>query len=167
MRIRPERPADIAAVRDVNQQAFGTAAEATLVDAVRTQANPIVSLVAEDGDRIVGHILFSPVTIEGRTDQLMMGLAPMAVLPDRQRQGVGTALAEAGLEQCRLLGAAGIVVVGHPEFYPRFGFVPASRFGLKCEFEVPDDVFMAAEFVENALRIPGGMIRYHPAFSAT
>jgi putative acetyltransferase len=167
MRIRTERADDIAAVRNVNQHAFGTSEEAAIVDLVRAQAQPIISLVAEDDDTIVGHILFSPVTVEGTTDRLIMGLAPMAVLPDRQRQGIGTALAREGLEQCRRLGAVGVVVVGHPEFYPRFGFAPASRLGLRCEFEVPDDAFMAAEFVEGALHLPGGMIRYHPAFSAT
>ncbi len=165
MEIRKERPTDIAAIRHVNQQAFGTNAEAAIVDVVRAQAQPIISLVAEDDGEIVGHIMFSPVTLEPRAGVLMMGLAPMAVVPHRQRSGIGSALADAGLKECRLLGAVGVVVVGHPSFYPRFGFVAASRFGLTCEFEVPDDVFMAVEFVDRALSATGGKIRYHPAFS--
>lgn len=163
--IRKERAGDVSAVRHVNQEAFGTAAEAATVDLVRAQAKPIISLVAEDSGQIVGHILFSPVTLEHRTDPLIMGLAPLAVIPHRQRQGIGSALAEAGMKECRGLGAVGVVVVGHPAFYPRFGFVAASTLGLTCQFDVPDDVFMAVEFVEHALHVPGGMIRYDSAFS--
>jgi putative acetyltransferase len=151
----------------VNQQAFGTNAEAAIVDVVRAHAQPIISLVAEDEGEIVGHIMFSPVTLEPRPGVLAMGLAPMAVLPHRQRSGIGSALADVGLTECRLLGAVGVVVVGHPRFYPRFGFAAASRFGLTCEFEVPDDVFMAIELVEHAFSATGGRIRYHPAFSGT
>jgi putative acetyltransferase len=93
-----------------------------------------------------------------------MGLAPMAVIPERQRQGIGCALVRAGLDECRRLGAVGVIVVGHPEFYPRFGFVRASSFNLTCEFEVPDDVFMALELVSGAFD-NGGLMRYQPAFS--
>jgi putative acetyltransferase len=167
MQIRTERAGDFAAVHAVNRQAFGAGAEAEIVDRVRTVARPIISLVAEDAGNVIGHILFSPVTVDGRADLLVMGLAPMAVVPERQRQGIGTALVNAGMEQCRQVGAAGVVVVGHPQFYPRFGFAPASRFGLACEFEVPDDVFMAMELTDNALRTPGSVVRYHPAFSGT
>ena len=165
VQIRTERAGDLSAIRYVNQEAFGTAAEAAIVDLVRAQARPIISLVAEEADEIVGHILFSPVTIERQIDLLIMGLAPMAVIPHRQRQGIGSALVKAGMKECRDIGAAGVVVVGHPEFYPRFGFVKASTLRLTCEFEVPDDVFMAVEFVEHALSTPGGKIRYHPVFS--
>lgn len=165
MNIRNERAGDIAAIRRVNQEAFGNPAEAAIVDAVRTRAEPIVSLVAEDDETILGHIMFSPVTIEQIATPLIMGLAPMAVVPGRQRQGIGTALVHAGLAECRRLGAVGVVVVGHPEFYPRFGFAPASRYGLRCEFEVPDEVFMAMALVEGPRRMPGGLIRYHRAFS--
>jgi len=164
MQIRRERASDIAAIRRVIQEAFGTPAEASIVDRVRGQAQPIVSLVAADGDDVVGHILFSPVTLDLRTGILVMGLAPMAVIPDRQRRGIGSVLVNAGLEECRLLGAVGVVVIGHPAFYPRFGFVSASRFALACAFDVPDEVFMAVELVEHALH-GGGMIRYDPAFS--
>ena len=161
--IRPERDVDAAAIRAVTSAAFPTPAEATLVDALRRQQASVISLVAEDGDRVVGHILFSPVTLNG-SDQAMLGLAPMAVSPERQRQGIGTGLVRAGLDASRERGAAAVVVVGHPAFYPRFGFVPASRFSLRCEYDVPDDVFMAIELIPGVLRT-GGFVRYHPAFA--
>jgi putative acetyltransferase len=166
MLLRPETRDDIAGITRVNQLAFGGDDEARIVGRVRDSGIPFISIVADDHG-ILGHILFSPVTLGGKDDRLLMGLGPMSVLPTRQRQGVGSGLVRAGLEECRRIGAGGVVVVGHPEFYPRFGFSNASAFGLKCEFEVPDDVFMATEFTKDALRIPGGLIRYHPAFSET
>ena len=166
MHIRAERPADIAAIRHVNALAFDTGTEANLVDALREQANPIVSLVAEEGEAMTGHILFSPVTLSSQPDLRIMGLAPMAVVPARQRQGIGSALVRAGLDECRRIGAAAVVVLGHAEYYPRFGFRPASAFGLVSEYEVPDEVFMALELEAGALRGPGGTISYHPAFAS-
>lgn len=165
MQIRPERTDDIPAVRAVNVAAFETSAEANLVDALREQARPIVSLVGEDEAAIVGHILFSPVTVSGHTDLQIAGLAPMAVLPSRQRQGIGSRLVREGLERCRQAGFAAVVVLGHAAYYPRFGFVPASRFGLRSEYDVPDDVFMVLELEAGALKRTSGMIRYHPAFA--
>ena len=163
MQIRSERASDIGAIHRINQEAFGTDAEARIVHSVRSQARPVISLVADDGGALVGHILFSPVTLE-RTSALVMGLAPMSVVQSRQRQGIGSTLVKEGLAACRVLGAVGVVVIGHPEFYPRFGFLPGSRLGLKVEFEVPDEAFMALELVEHALR-PHGLVRYHAAFS--
>ncbi len=167
MEIRAERTGDIGDIRQVNLSAFETATEADLVDALREQARPIVSLVAEDRRAIVGHILFSPVTLSSDPDLRIMGLAPMAVVPDRQRQGVGSALARAGIAACLELGFEAVIVLGHPEYYPRFGFVPASRFGLRSEYDVPDDVFMALELRPRALEgLEPGTIRYHPAFGS-
>ena len=165
MRIRSETPADFNGIRRVNDLAFGGTDEARIVDGVRDSGGPFVSLVTDDGG-VVGHILFSPVSLDGRNDHLLMGLGPVAVTPDRQRQAIGSGLVRAGLDACRRMGAGGVVVVGHPEFYPRFGFSRASGFQLTCEFNVPDDVFMALELREGALR-GGGLIRYHPAFSAS
>jgi len=162
--IREERPGDAAAIHSVNAAAFETAAEASLVRLLRERAAPIVSLVAEDGEVICGHILFSPVTIAGQGGLVLMGLAPMAVHPSRQRQGIGSALVRAGLDACATIGSDGVVVLGHADYYPRFGFRPASRFGLKSEYDVPDEVFMAMELKPGALAGKGGTVRYHPAF---
>jgi putative acetyltransferase len=166
MHIRLEWPEDILGIRHVNQTAFGAAAEADLVDALRQQAHPIVSLVAIDGEAVVGHILFSPMTPPSQAGLQIMGLAPMAVLPSRQRQGIGSALVRTGIDECRRLGFGAIVVLGHAEYYPRFGFVPASTFGVRSEYDVPDDVFLALELIPDALRGRAGTIRYHPAFAA-
>jgi putative acetyltransferase len=162
--VRPEAPGEQAAVRKINQSAFGQPLEAELVDRLRTLARPFLSLVAENGGAIAGHILFTPVTLEGY-EGLLIGLAPMAVRPDVQRRGVGSALIRAGVETCRSLGAAAIVVVGHPKYYPKFGFVPAAQFGLRCEYEVPSEAFMALELAPDALAGASGTVRYHPAFA--
>jgi putative acetyltransferase len=151
----------------VNLAAFETSAEADLVDVLRQQAPPVISLVAEDGEAVVGHILFTPVTLLEHPDSRIMGLAPMAVAPARQRQGIGSALVREGLDRCRQLGFDAVVVLGHPGYYPRFGFLPASRFEIACEYDVPDDVFMALELQEGGLRGKAGTIRYHPAFADT
>jgi putative acetyltransferase len=163
--IRPEEERDRAAVRAVNVAAFGSSTEADLVDALRARARPLVSLVAEDGGAVVGHILFSPVTLPGRPDLDLMGLAPMAVAPARQRQGIGSALVRAGLERCRQSRVGTVVVLGHPAYYPRFGFVPASRFGIGCEADAPDEAFMAIELSPGCLRGASGKVRYHAAFA--
>jgi putative acetyltransferase len=163
--IRPERETDEAAVHAVNASAFETPVEADLVDALRRQAKPIVSLVADDRGAIVGHIMFSPVTLSGHPALRLMGLAPMAVVPTHQRQGIGSALVTTGLEQCRQLGFAAVVVLGHPAYYPRFGFSPSTRFGIGCEYDVPEDVFMVMELQAGALRGASGTIQYHAAFS--
>ena len=164
--IRAERAGDESAVRRVNELAFGRAGEADLVDALREAAGAQVSLVAADGGRIVGHILFSPVSIEPEDSSFAAsGLAPMAVLPEWQRRGVGSALVRAGLDECRRAGRNAVVVLGHPGYYPRFGFVAASRFGLRCEYPVPDEAFMAAELAPGALAGRGGLVKYRPEFN--
>lgn len=165
MRIRPELPTDAAAVRAVNQAAFETNAEADLVEALHEQASPLISLVADDSGSIVGHILFSPAALLSHPEVKIMGLAPMAVLPALQRRGIGSALVRAGLEACKQVGFAAIVVLGHANYYPRFGFQPASRFALGCEYDVPDDVFMALELEPGILTGKTGTVRYHPAFA--
>jgi putative acetyltransferase len=161
--LREESAADREAVFRINAAAFPSPAEAGLVDVLRVQASPIVSLVACLADELVGHIFFSPVTLHGEADLQLMGLAPMAVAPGRQNSGIGSLLVGAGLDRCRAIGA--VVVLGHPDYYPRFGFVPASGFSIDSEYDVPDEVFMAQELVPGALRQVTGRIHYHPAFA--
>lgn len=165
VRIRPEAAADRAAVHALNSAAFGQAAEADLVDALRDEAG-VISMVAEAEAQLVGHILFSPVILAGHERLAMAGLAPMAVSPDRQRQGVGSALVHAGLEACRRAGYGAVVVLGHAEYYPRFGFAPAAGQGIGCEYDVPPEAFMLLELQPGYLRGASGTIRYHPAFAA-
>ncbi|MGH9900227.1 MAG: GNAT family N-acetyltransferase, partial [Pyrinomonadaceae bacterium] len=166
--VRPEGPEDFAAVRRVNEAAFGRPEEADLVDALRAAARPLLSLVAVENNRVVGHILFSPVAIESGESEsarsTALGLAPMAVLPEFQNRGVGSALVRRGLEECLRLGFPVVVVVGHPEYYPRFGFAPARPKGLDCEYPVPDEVFMVAELSPGALRGVRGVVKYRPEF---
>jgi len=163
--IREERQGDVERIRAVNLAAFETTTEADLVDALRERATPLISLIAEDDGEIVGDILFSPVTLASEPDLALMGLAPMAVAPARQRQGIGSSLIREGLDRCRQLDAAAVVVLGHPEYYPRFGFSPASRLSLRSDYEVPDDVFLIRELRNGSLTGRSGTIRYHPVFS--
>ena len=176
--IRTETLEDHSFVRLVNELAFGRSNEADLVDALRAHAHPCISLVAVvdeqvalESDKlpayrsIVGHIFFSPVSIETESgDFTAMGLAPMAVLPEQQNQGIGSQLVREGLKECLRLGENIVVVLGHPNYYPRFGFVPASLKGLGSEYRVPDEVFMVAELTEGALAGRRGLVRYHPEF---
>jgi putative acetyltransferase len=164
VQIRLELPDDEFAVRETNEQAFGTPAEATLVDRLRGSPDS-VSLVATIASRIVGHVLFTPINIEPPAPVRVAGLAPMAVRPEHQRSGIGSQLVRAGLDYCRDHGYSAVVVVGHPEFYPRFGFTRASAKGLTCEFPVPDEVFMAIELNPGALAEVRGLVRYRPEFS--
>ena len=165
MIIRPEKENDRDVVFAINVSAFETPSEATLVDVLREHAQPVVSIVAEENRNVVGHIMFSPVILSENPDLKVMGLAPMAVAPEHQRKGIGSALVRAGLEQCRQLGFVGVVVLGHPEFYPRFGFSPSSRFGIDSDYEVPEEVFMAMELKPEALSGKTGRVKYHHAFS--
>jgi putative acetyltransferase len=163
--VRRERPEDIAVIHQVNEQAFGRPHEANLVDALRAAGKAVLSLVAVRDDRIVGHILFSPVTIDiGDRILPALGLAPMAVIPERQRCGIGSRLVTAGLAECRNTAYNCVVVLGHPTYYPRFGFIPASRYGLKSEYEVPDEAFMVLAWGEGVLDVQGGLVRYQPEF---
>ena len=162
--IRPENAADRDAIREVNQLAFGGDAEANLVDALRDGGFVTVSLVAETEAKVVGHILFSPVTV--RTDNAaveILSLAPMAVLPEFQRQGIGSALVKAGIETCRKLPYSSIVVLGHPDFYPGFGFSPDTACRLKCPFG-SGNAWMALELGRESLKEVSGTVEYPPPF---
>jgi putative acetyltransferase len=163
--IRQERPEDRAAVRGVNALAFEQSAEADLVEALHEAKAVTLSLVAVRGGQIVGHILFSPVRIQSPSGDFgAIGLGPMAVLPEHQGCGIGSRLVLAGMAELLLAGHEAVIVLGHPEFYPRFGFVPASTYGIRWEQEVPDEVFMALELKPGALQGCGGVVQYRPEF---
>jgi putative acetyltransferase len=130
--IRPEQAKDIDAVRRINQRAFETATEARLVDLLRERGKLVVSLVAETGDDLLGNIAFTLVNFPSHPECRGVVLGPMAVLSTMQRQGIGSALVRGGVERCRDIGYEFVVVVGHPKYYPRFGFVPPDRLGLRC-----------------------------------
>jgi putative acetyltransferase len=165
MTIREEQSGDEAAIRRVILDAFDSAVEADLVDKLRAHGKVNLSLVAELDGQVVGHILFTVVAIEDADPcPRALGLAPLAVLSEFQRKGVGSALMRSSLERCLGLGHDAIVVVGHPEYYPKFGFLPASRYGLRCEYDVPEDVFMALELRTGALQGIRGLVRYQPEF---
>lgn len=164
MLVRNEEENDLAAVHVVNSSAFESPAEADLVDTLRKDACPIVSLVATERKAVVGHIMFSPVFLTGNPGLKIMGLAPVAVLPAHQGKGIGSALVRIGLERCKTFGFGAVVVLGHPEYYPRFGFLPSSRFGIGCEYDVPEEAFMVLELQRGYLRGSSGTIEYHAAF---
>ena len=162
---REEMSGEETAIRDVNEQAFGRTEEAALVDAIRKRDAIALSMVAAENSRVVGHILFTPVTIKGADSEFQaLGLGPVAVLPSHQHKGVGSELLRKGLDRCRKLGHEIIVVVGEPAFYSRFGFVAAKGKGIDCEFDVPDEVFMVLELRENALAGRAGVVYYQNEF---
>ncbi len=164
--VRYELPRDHDAVRQIHRLAFAGPTEASLVDRLRGSEGTI-SLVAEEAGAVVGHIFFSPVQIVGaRTEVRITALGPMAVTPSRQRNGIGSQLVGRGLEECRRKGYQAVVVLGHPGYYPRFGFRRGSTFGLRCQFEAPDEAFMAMELTPGALS-GGGEVRYAAEFSQT
>lgn len=168
MEVRLERPGDAAAIRLVDERAFEQPAEAGIVDGLRRACPEGVSLVADDAGEVVGHVLLTPVIIEAAGGPVTgMGLAPMAVLPERQRHGVGSALVERGLAILRERDCPFVVVLGHPDYYPRFGFERASAHGLVSQWEgVPDEAFMVLVLDRGAMRGVSGVARYRDEFDA-
>ncbi len=169
--IRAEQPGDVEQVREVVTRAFsqselGHHGEGQLVDRLRQSCPEAVSRVAELAGEVVGHILLTPVVIEAE-DRLWygMGLAPMAVSPELQSRGVGSQLVEAGLAALRAADQPFVVVLGHPEYYPRFGFEPASRYGIKSEYgPEADEVFMILGLTSEPEALGAGVARYRPEF---
>jgi len=167
MNIREEQPSDIEKIWAVNSEAFETEAEANLINALRSSGCTYISLVAETETNIVGHILFTPVELSGDDNKIkIMGLAPMAVFSQYQNKGIGSKLVVAGLELCKSQGYDAVVVLGHPNYYPKFGFVPSVKYNIKSEYDVPDDVFMILALVPGSLKTRTGVIKYHEAFNS-
>lgn len=164
--VRDTATQDLEAVKAVHRRAFGGAGEAELVGELHANDSALVSLVAVAGRDIVGHVLFSQVELDADAHLLVAGLAPMAVTPGCQRAGVGSRLAAEGLVRCRERGVAAVVVLGHSNYYPRFGFRPASAFGLTPTWDVPAEAFMALELAPGCLRNASGGVHYHPLFDA-
>jgi putative acetyltransferase len=163
--IRPEYPHDILAIRQVHSDAFGRPHEANLVEALRRANALTISLVAVQNDHLRGHIVFSPVTITSDTATIdAISLGPMGVLPAYQHRGMGSQLIAAGLQACRHTPYGIVVVLGHPTYYPRFGFVPAKPYGIVWERDVPEDVFMVQELQAGALAQTQGVVKYRPEF---
>jgi len=160
--IREEQPADIAAIRELNRLAFGQDQEGNIVDALRADGAALLSLVAVLSDRIVGHIMYSPASIG---DVSGAALGPMAVVPDHQRRDIGSKLVRAGNAKLRTRGCPFIIVLGHAEFYPRFGFRSAASRGVKCEWDVPDDVFMLLVLDDAKMTGVSGLATYRHEFS--
>jgi putative acetyltransferase len=161
--VRVEGADDLEAIREVNRQAFGREDEARLVDALREGGYARLSLVAEEAGRVVGHILFSDLPVVTPTGAVpALALAPLAVLPERQRQGIGSRLVREGLLACAGAGHRAVIVLGHPAYYPRFGFSAGLAERLKAPFSGP--AFMARELVPGALTGMTGEVRYPPPF---
>lgn len=160
--IREEHPGDVSAIRDLNKHAFGQDQEGNVVDALRSNGAVLLSLVATLNGQVVGHIMYSPISV---SEVNGAALGPMAVLPAYQRQGIGSELVEAGNRRLEESGCPFIIVVGHAHFYPRFGFRPASTCGITCEWEIPDDVFMVSVLDHAKMGGISGLAKYRPEFS--
>jgi putative acetyltransferase len=166
MRVRAEEQDDHAAIAALHERAFGQPAEARLVEALRAAGAATVSLVAERDGRVVGHALWSPVSVqEGSAAWSALGLGPVAALPELQRGGIGSALIRTGLAECLALGHHVVFVLGHASYYPRFGFRPAAEAGLRWEHG-HEDSFFVAELAPGALAGRRGVVRYRPEFLA-
>jgi putative acetyltransferase len=166
--IRPERAEDHPAVWRVHADAFGQEEEARLVEALRRSAVfiPELSLVALEGAQVVGHVLLTRIVVRGEAGaHPALALAPVAVLGTHQRRGVGTSLIERGLDDARRLGHEIVIVLGHPEYYPRFGFAPAAPRGVRAPFAVRDEAFMVLELRKGALEGVSGEVEYPPEFA--
>jgi len=164
--IRKEEEKDYKNIFNVNKLAFDQEEESNLVDKIRNSKNfiPDLSIVAELNNRLIGHILFSKIEILGSSVFNTLALAPMAVIPEFQRQGVGSELIKKGMKKAKELGFDSIIVLGHKDYYPKFGFKEASRWKIKCPYKVPQEAFMAIELTEKALEGKAGTVKYPDEF---
>ncbi|PYK52771.1 MAG: GNAT family N-acetyltransferase [Verrucomicrobia bacterium] len=148
----------------MNRRAFGQDQESNIVDALRANGAALLSLVATLDDRVVGHIMYSPLTIGGNVTGAALG--PMAVLPEHQRQGIGSKLVKVGNQKLKDAGYPFIIVVGHADYYPRFGFKRANEHGITCEWDLPDDVFMLLVLDQAKMESVSGLATYRHEFSS-
>ena len=169
LKIRPETPSDYSTIAGVNDLAFGQPAEGKLIENLRKNPKfvPELSLVAEADGKIVGHILFFPIKIKSAVgkEKNTISLAPVAVRPEFQKQGIGDELIREGLKVCLQLEYDSVIVLGHPEYYLKFGFEPASKWGIKDPFGAPAEAFMALELKTGALEGAGGIVEYPEEFN--
>lgn len=169
LKIRPETPSDYPAIAEVNDLAFGQPNEGKLIENLRKNQKfvPELSLVAEVNGKIVGHILFFPIKIKsaGGKGKDTISLAPLAVLPDFQNQGIGGELIKEGLKACQKNGYDSVVVLGHPEYYPKFGFEPTGKWGIRDPFGAPAEAFMALELKRGSLEDISGIAEYPEEFN--
>lgn len=167
LNIRPETKDDHKKITEVNDLAFGQKNEGRLIEKLRQTDNfiPELSLVAELNGEIIGHILFYPITINSASSKFnSLALAPMSVIQLYQHKGIGSQLIIEGLSSAKKLGHKSVIVLGHSEYYPKFGFRPASHWNIKAPFKVPDNVFFALELVKNELADKGGTVEYPKEF---
>ena len=164
IKVREENPiaSELAAIRDVNKRAFGQDQEANIVDTLRTNGALLHSFVATLNEQVVGHISYSPASID---NLIGAALGPLAVLPAHQRKGIGSQLVEVGNAKLRNASCPFIIVVGDPQYYSRFGFTRANFYGLFPEWNLPDDVFMVLVLDEERMRGISGLVKYRHEFS--
>ncbi|WP_255990434.1 GNAT family N-acetyltransferase [Chitinolyticbacter albus] len=166
MLIRHATPIDAPQIHAVTSAAFGRVEEADLIEALVDCGHVSLSLVACDlAGEVCGHVLFSAVDAPG-VQGAVLGLAPIAVAPEAQGRGLGSALIQAALRELKVGGIAALVVLGNPAYYRRFGFVPASQYGLTCAYDVPAEYFLALELAPGALAGGNGVVQYAPEFSS-
>jgi putative acetyltransferase len=164
-KVRPERPEDFPGIRAVEEAAFGRPAEADLVDLCRVRGQAALSLVAVDGGRVTGHILFTPLRLDPpHPGWRGLGLGPVAVLPELQGTGIGSLLVNLGLEMCRTGGYDFVVLLGDPGYYSRFGFIPGREFGLSSDYGDGDE-FQVRELRPGVLRGAKATVKYVPEFA--
>lgn len=166
---RQETQDDFQEVFELNNKAFGQDNEAKLVNTLRDNPNvfiPELSIVAAEKNKIIGHILLTKITIKDKNGNLheSLGLAPMAVLPEFQKNGIGGELIRYGLETAKQLSYQSVIVLGHEHYYPKFGFEPAEKWNIKAPFDVPSNVFMAIELVKGSLENISGAVIYPKEF---
>jgi putative acetyltransferase len=166
IKIRQEKPTDQLEVFEINRLAFGQDNEATLVDALRENRNdflPELSFVATMEDKTVGYILFTKIDNSGNINQ-SLALAPVAVIPEYQKKGIGKALIEVGLQKAKELNFKSVIVLGHKDYYPKFGFLPAKKWNIYAPFSVNMGSFMAIELVPEGLKNVSGIVKYPKEF---